>query len=182
MKRIFLILLIGIISLAVSAQTADSTLIKEVKLLKKEVQKLQKSGNNHNAMISKLKKAHQEDMKGVSVSLEENSKKIAAIDSRLNELKASLDEHINSSGTRLDNLEKWTKQMVMIQFILLGVLFIILLIMIIVNRQKITKAFTTLEAKVDNEKENLHAEVSKLLSKHEEDMKALKDELNKKNK
>lgn len=182
MKRISLILLIGMIGFAVSAQTADSTLIEEVKVLKKEVQKLQKSGNNHNAQISKLKKAHQEDLKSVSGSLDENSKKITVIDSKLNELEASLDEHVNSSATRFDNLEKWTKQIAMIQFILFGLLFIILLIMVIVNRQKITKAFTKLEAKVDNVSESLNAELNKLQKKHEEDLAALKKDLDDKKK
>jgi uncharacterized protein YoxC len=175
MKRIFLILLIGMISLAVSAQTADSTLLKEVELLKKEVQKLQKSSYNHNALISKLKKTHQEDLQGVSGSLDENSKRITEIDSQLNELKASLDEHMSESGTRIDNLEKWTKQMAMIQFILFGVLFIILLVMIIVNRQRITKLFT-------NIKEIMDIEFSQLQKKHEEDMAALKKNLEEKKK
>lgn len=182
MKRTFLILLIGMISLAVSAQTADSTLLKEVELLKKEVQKLQKSSYNHNALISKLKKTHQEDLQGVSGSLDENSKRITEIDSQLNELKASLDEHMSESGTRIDNLEKWTKQMAMIQFILFGVLFIILLVMIIVNRQRITKLFTKLETKVDNIKESMDVEFNQLQKKHEEDMAALKKNLEEKKK
>lgn len=182
MKRTFLILLIGTISLAVSAQTADSTLLKEVELLKKEVQKLQKSSYNHNALISKLKKTHQEDLQGVSGSLDENSKRITEIDSQLNELKASLDEHMSESGTRIDNLEKWTKQMAMIQFILFGVLFIILLVMIIVNRQRITKLFTKLETKVDNIKESMDVEFNQLQKKHEEDMAALKKNLEEKKK
>ena len=180
MKRTFLILLIGMISLAVSAQTADSTLLKEVELLKKEVQKLQKSSYNHNAMLSKLKKTHQEDLEGVSGSLDENSKRITEIDSQLNELKALLDEHVNESGTRIDNLEKWTKQIAMIQFILFGVLFIILLVLIIVNRQRNTKLFTKLEAKVDKIKESMDVEFNQLQKKHEEDMAALKKNLEEK--
>lgn len=182
MKRIFLILFIGMISVAVSAQTADSILIEEVNALKKELQKLQKSSYNHNALISKLKKTHQEDLKGVSESLDENAEKIAVVDSQLTELKVSLEEHMNVSGTRLDNLENWTKQMAMIQFILLGVLFIILLIMIIMNRSKITKMFTKLEATVDRLKESMNVELRQLQKKHEEDMATLKKNLEEKKK
>jgi len=177
MKKIFLPLLSGLFCLAVSAQTTDSTLIKEVEFMKKEITELKRSGYNHNAMISKLKKTHQEDLESVSAELNENAEKIAAIDSKLNELKAALDEHMSSSGERIDALEKWTKQMVLILFILLGVLFIILLVLIITNRQRIKKEFIKLEAKMDNVKENMEVELNQLMKKHEDDLTALKKDL-----
>lgn len=177
-----LILLAGLICSAVLAQQADTILIKEVKALRTDITKLQKSTKSLSSQLSTLKKAHQEDLKSISGDLDEKSEKIAAIDSRLNELKASLDEHMNASGTKLDNLEKWTKQMAMIQFILFGVLFLILLVLIIVNRQKINKSFINLESKVDNMKESLNLEINQLLNKHEEDIKALKKDLESKKK
>jgi len=182
MKKIFLLLLSGLFCLAVSAQTTDSTLIKEIEFIKKEITELKRSGYNHNAMISKLKKTHQEDMESVSAKLNENSEKNAAADSRLNELKAALDEHMNSSGARIDALEKWTKQMVLIQFILLGILFIILLILIITNRQRIKKEFIKLETKVDNVKESMEVELNQLMKKHEDDLTAIKKDLEDKKK
>jgi len=128
-------------------------------------------------MISKLKKTHQEDLERVSAELNENGERIAAIDSKLNELKATLDEHMSSSGERIDALAKWTKQIVLILFILLGVLFIILLVLIIINRQRIKKEFVKLEAKVDNVKKNMEVELNQFMKKHEDDLTALKKDL-----
>jgi len=180
MKRLFLIMLSGLFCLAVYGQTTDSTLIEELKALKKEVVKLQKSSNNHNALLSKLRKTHQDDLKGVEADMNENSEKIAGIDSKQNELEVTLNEHMKSSGERIDTLSKWTKQMVMIQFILFGVLFIVLLILVITNRQKIKNEFIKLEAKVDNVKNNLDIELKQLQKKHEEDLATLKKDLEEK--
>jgi len=89
------------------------------------------------------------------------------------QVRQSLDERISA-------VEAWSKQMVMILFIVFGLLFVVLLIMVILNRSAVNRSFIKLDAKVDNVKEDHALAHKELEKKYMEEIEALRKEITKK--
>ncbi|MBL7110989.1 MAG: hypothetical protein ISS19_03490 [Bacteroidales bacterium] len=161
MKKLIVILIVCMVGLNVSAQMPDSVLIQE---LKKEVKMLKKEAKGLKYQVSTLKKQHQEDLEKIKTSLDENAGKVGDLKNELDGTNGALAEHQQSSDERIGVLEAWTKKMLMILIIMFGILFIVLLILVLMNRSAVKKNFIKLEAKVENVKEE-HSIAHKELEK-----------------
>lgn len=179
MKRHLAILAGLLIALCLSAQENDSILLERTDMLKKEITVLQKKTRSLQAQLYKIQKEHKSDMQGVK-------DKIASLNAGLEETKAAiadlnkaLQESEESAVQGLAVMGDWTRKTIAILAVVLGILFIILLLMVITNRSRIQKEYLKLEAKVDNSREALQVELNAALKKHEEDMVALKAQIEK---
>jgi glucose uptake protein GlcU len=76
-------------------------------------------------------------------------------------------------------LGEWTKKMLMILFIIAFVLILVLLVLVVTNRRRIAADYKKLVARVDNTKEAIDLEIKEVLTRHETDITALKDVLEK---
>jgi hypothetical protein len=179
MKKILISLLILVFTLGLSAQERDSLLLEEVEKLKKELIVLKKKNKHLHAKIHKLQKAHEKD-------LQEAEAKFASTDEALERNSAGLDKQaaaLESSEEKtlesLTVLGEWTKKVIMILAIITLVLLILLLILVISNRQATRKGLQELEAKVDSTKDAIEREIKDVLTRHEEDIAALKTSVEK---
>jgi len=182
MKKAMLILFLGLFSFALSAQTTDSLLVKEVEQMKKEISNLKKANSSLKAQISKLKTAFKEDVDEISGNLDDANNKVSANEAQINAVSGDLSNQIGEVKTTSDDLGQWSKKMFMILFVVFGVLFLVLLVFTILNRSRINKNYLKLDAKVDNVSEKFALELKELETKHNEDLDALKKELQEKKK
>jgi len=177
MKKLIVILIVCMIGLSVTAQVSDSILIQE---LKKEVKMLKKEAKSLKYQVITLKKNHQEDQEKIKTALDENAGKVGDLKSELEGTSGALAEHQQSSEERISALEAWTKEMLMILIILFGVLFLVLLILVLLNRSAVKKTFIKLEAKVENVKEDHALAHQELEKKYMAELEQLKKELGEK--
>lgn len=177
MKKIIVLLFAGLFGLHISAQVPDSVLIQG---LQKEVKSLKKEARNLRYQVSTLKKIHKEDLEKIKTAQDENAAKVGDLKSELDATNETLTGHQQESEDRFASLEAWTKQIIMIVFIVFGVLFILLLILVLLNRSAVKKNFITLEAKVDNVKEEHALAHKELEKKYMEEIGELKKEVGKK--
>jgi uncharacterized protein YoxC len=177
MKKLIVFLIVCLAGLSISAQVPDSVMIQE---LQKEVKMLKKQTKSLKYQINTLKKQHQEDLEKTKTALDENAGKVGGLMSELDGTNETLAGHQQQSEDRFAALEAWTKQMVMILFIVFGVLFVVLLVLVLLNRSAVKKNFTKLEAKVENVKEE-HALAHKELEKNFfDELEQVKNEIGKK--
>ena len=160
-KKLIVLFIVCLAGMSISAQVPDSVLIQD---LQKEVEMLQKQARSLKYQVSNLKKQHQEDLEKTKTALDENTGKVGGLKTEIDGTNETLAGHQEQSDERFSALEAWTKQMVMILFIVFGVLFLVLLILVLLNRSAVKKSFIKLEAKVDNVKEEhalAHQELEK---------------------
>lgn len=179
MKRILVSLIVIVFTLGLSAQENDSILLERVGSLKKELGLLNKKHRSLQAKYYQLQKAHEKDLQETKSKFASADESIERNNARTGELEQSLKESEEKTLESLTVLGEWTKKMILILAIVALILFIVLLILIITNRRRIEKAYTKLEAKVDNTKEAIEIEIRDVLKRHEEDITALKSAVEK---
>lgn len=179
MKKFSITLVILSFTLCMSAQDSDSILLERTDMLKKEISSLNKKNNSLQAQINKIQKAHAADMQGAkdeiaaaNGAIKENSAAVAG-------LEKAVQESEDSAVEGLAVLGDWTKKILTVLAILLCALFIILLILVITNRNRIRNEYLKLESRVDNVMESVEVELKNALKKQHEDMAALKAEIQK---
>jgi len=179
MRRIIFSLFILLFSLGISAQESDSILIEKVDILKKEFGTLKKKNKSLQYQIHKLQKAHQTDVEEVTKkfdaadeALEKSNTNIAGL---TEDLKASEKNALES----LTVLGEWTKKMIMVLAIIALVLILVLFVLVITNRRRIEGDYKKLEARVDSTKEAIDLEIKDVKTRHEGDIAALKDTIEK---
>ncbi len=177
MKRLFSLVLILSFALGVSAQDNDSILLERTDMLKKEIGILKKKNKSLQAQIFKMQKAHKADMLVTKDEFAAANAEIEETNAALVGLKQALLESEESTLEGLAVMGDWTKKVFTILGIALCVLFIVLLILVISNRSRIRNDYLKLEAKVDNARESVEQDLKEVLRKHEEDMLALKAEI-----
>ena len=179
MKRILVSLFILVFTLGLSAQEMDSLLLEEVEQLKKELTVLKKKNRNLQAKLAKLQKVHEKDLQEAEMKLTSTDEALQKTDARLDEqadaLKASEDNTLES----LTVLGEWTKKTIMILAVITLVLLILPLILVISNRSRIKKDYIQLESKVDNARDAIEKEIKDVLTRHDEDIAALKTSVEK---
>ena len=179
MKRIITVLISLVVCLAVSAQVPDTLLVKQVKHLEKQAQKLQ----NSNWSLQKKVKQLEENTDLIKKELEQGRASFEKAGQELEAVKTSLSQHQADSDTRFTSLEKWSKSTMLWLIIILGALVVVLLVLCLVNRNKMHAGMMKLEAKVDNTRDALELEIKEVKKIHDTDLEGIKkaiDELKKK--
>jgi len=140
---------------------------------------LKKKNRSLQAQIYKMQNAHKADIQGLKDEIAAANAEIEETMTATGGLEVALQESEESTLEGLTVLGDWSKKVITILAIVLCVLFIILLILVISNRSRIQKDFLKLEAKVDNTKESVEQDLKEAMKKHEEDMLALKAQIEK---
>jgi len=179
MKRLLALLVILSFVLCLSAQDNDSILLERTDMLKKEIGILKKKNKSLQAQIYKMQNAHKADMQVAKEEIAAANAEIEEANAALGGLEKELQKSEESIQEGMTMLGDWTRKVLTILGIALCVLFIVLLILVITNRGRIQKDYLKLEAKVDNTRDSLEQDLKEVLSKHEEDMAALKAEIQK---
>ena len=179
MKRLLALLVILSFALGISAQDNDSILLERTDVLKQEIGILKRKSKSLQAQIYKMQNAHKTDMQLAKDEIAAANAEIEKTNANLGGLEKALQESEESALEGLAVLGDWTKKVLSILGIVLCVLFIVLLIMVITNRSRIQKDYLKLEAKVDNAREAVEKDLKEALRKHEEDMLALKAQIEK---
>jgi len=179
MKRIIFSLFILLFFLGISAQESDSILLEKVDILKKELGTLQKKNKSLQYRIYKLQKAHQTDVEEVTKKLEAADEALEKNNTDISRLAEDLEASEKNAVESLTVLGEWTKKMIMIFALIALVLILVLFILVITNRRRIERDYKKLEAKVDNTKEAIDLEIKNVLMRHEGDITALKDAIEK---
>jgi len=104
---------------------------------------------------------------------EKNSQSVEEINEKVSELGVQVDKNREDAVLERETLGEWIKNMLVILVIVFLVLFTILLVLIITNRNRLSKDYLKLEAKVDNTKDAIDIKMKDVLKKHEEDLATL---------
>jgi len=179
MKRLLSLRVILSFAFTLFAQENDSILLARTDMLKKEIGMLKKKNRSLQAQIYKMQNAHKADIQGLKDEIAAANAEIEETMTATGGLEVALQESEESTLEGLTVLGDWSKKVITILAIVLCVLFIILLILVISNRSRIQKDFLKLEAKVDNTKESVEQDLKEAMKKHEEDMLALKAQIEK---
>ena len=177
MKQLISILILCLVGLHISAQDPDSVLLQE---LKQEVSMLRKQNKSLKYQVNSIKKQHQEDLEKLKMAMDENAMNTEDLKGKLDIYNDALAKHQQASDERFGTIESWSKKMVTILFILSGVLFIVLLILVLINRSAVNKSFIKLDAKVDNVKNEHELAHKELENKYMEELEKLRNEISKK--
>ncbi len=180
MKRLILFSLLSFSAVACFAQVLDSTYIEQVEQLKREVAALKKSVKQLKNRDSNLAAKHKEDIEELSLKISESSTAVSDLGSEIETVRTTLEEHQKNSEDRFAANEKWIRQMILILIIVFGVLFLLLLIFVFINRSKINKAYIKLDAKVDNIKGAIELKINQLQKTHEDDLADIKKKIEEK--
>ena len=148
----------------------DSVLIEKIADLEKQVTRLK----NSNWGLQKKLKTQEEQLADIKENMEAGKLAFEQAQQEIEQLKAELADHQTASDERFTSNENWIKKMFLWLIIILGILFLAVLILSVVNRRRINDDYLKLEAKVDNTKEMIDKQISDVLKRNEEDITALK--------
>jgi hypothetical protein len=179
MKKITVSLFILVFTLGLCAQQTDSILLERVDKLKKEVSLLKNKNRSLQSQVYSLKKAHAEDAGKVEEKFTATDEALQKGDARDDDLEKSIQASEDKSLESITMLGDWTKKVVVILAVVLVVLFLVLLILAITGRSRTGKEMKKLEAKVDKAKESIDLEVKEAIKKLEDQISALKEEIEK---
>ena len=179
MKSFASLLFILCFCLSITAQERDSILVQDVEKLKKNVNSLKTSQKKLNSKLVSASKKQSTALEETSSAVAQNQKDIEEANARTSELGQRMDQKLAEANDSRTSLADWTRQMITILALVFLALLIVLLVLIITNRSRTSKAFRKLEAKLDNTKETLETEIRDVLSRHEEDLAALRSDIDK---
>lgn len=179
MKSILSFMIVLFFCTGLAAQVADSVMQEEVMKLKTEVSGLKSAHSKLNSKMAASSRKTNASVEELRNQTEANLKASEGNAAGISSLQQALDDHRTQAAGEQESFGSWVKQMFMIIGIAFLVLFLVLLMLVIINRRRINRDYLKLEAKVENTKEAIETEIRDVLKRHEEDLSSIKASMEK---